>query len=689
MKKLIYILTLVLFSIQVSAQNVEFDKKIFKSQKDAFKIAYKHLEEGNELFEHNLRGSYKMALEHYLKANQFNPNNAKLNYKIGVCYIKSVSQEKALDYLIKAEKLDPFVAGDINYMLGRGHHYNLSFDEAIVEYNKYKNRLTPKDLTEKRKIIEKRIAECEVGKKLVAEPVRVFIDNAGENINSSYPDYSPLITADGSMMIFTSRRDGTTGGGRSLEDNQYFEDIYISYYMNGKWEKAENMGKPLNTKDDDATVGLSPDGQKLFTYLGKTNGGDILESVLKGSEWSAPSDKPLKKYINTEYHESAASFSFDGKTMYFASSNPENNFGEHDLYMSYWNEEKERWGPATNLGNAINTEYDEKSLFMAPDGRTIYFSSTGHSTMGGFDIFESTLGDDGSWSEPINMGYPVNTPGDDRFFVMEASGKKGYYASDKTGGLGEHDIYIITFLGPAKPMIASIEDNLIGSLTSPVKEAVIQESVAIKTMRLTILKGTVKDALTNEPIAAEIEVVDNEKNEVISVIKSNSSTGAFLVSLPSGKNYGIAVKSEGYLFHSENFNIPSASTYQEIHKDILLSKMAVGSKIVLENIFFDYAKATLRTESYPELDRLVELLNKFPTVRIEISGHTDNKGSLATNKRLSKSRAESVVKYLIAKGIPAGRLEFEGYAYLQPIAENDTKEGRQKNRRVEFKVLSN
>lgn len=689
MKKLIYILTLVFFTIQLSAQNVEFDKKIFKNDKDGFKEAMKNIEAGNELWELGVSGGYKMAVEYFLKANDFNPSNAKLNYKIGVCYVKSTLQEKGLDFLLKAVKLDPFVSPDINYMIGRGYHYNLKFDDAIKEYTKYKNRLSPNDLVAKRKLIEKRIAECEMGKKLVEKPIRVFIDNAGESINSSFADYSPLITADGSMMIFTSRRAETTGGERSEQDHQYYEDIYVSYYENGGWVKSVNIGRPLNTKDNDATVGLSPDGQKLFTYLGKTNGGDILEAELNGEEWTSPSDKSLKKYINTEFHEASASFSFDGKTMYFTSDKEEDNFGKHDIYISYYDDEKERWGQAKNIGSVINTEYEEKGVFMHPDGRTMYFSSTGHNTMGGFDIFETSLSDDGTWSVPVNLGYPINTPGDDRFFVVEASGKKAYYASDKSGGLGEHDIYIITFLGPEKPMIASIEDNLIASIADPVKEAVIQESIEIKTMRLTILKGTIKDALTNEPVAAEIEVVDNEKHEVISVIKSNSSTGAYLISLPSGKNYGIAVKSEGYLFHSENFNIPSATNYQEITKDILLNKMAVGSKIVLENIFFDHAKSTLRSESFPELDRLVELLNKFPSVRIEISGHTDNTGSLATNKRLSKARAEAVVNYLIKKGIGASRLEFEGYAYLQPISENNTKEGRQKNRRVEFKVLSN
>jgi outer membrane protein OmpA-like peptidoglycan-associated protein len=273
--------------------------------------------------------------------------------------------------------------------------------------------------------------------------------------------------------------------------------------------------------------------------------------------------------------------------------------------------------------------------------------------------------------------------------VLSGSGKHGYYASDKEGGFGSHDIYMITFLGPPKPLAQSNENILIASSTNPVSETFAEKTVAIATMRLTILKGKVLDAFTNDPIEAEIEIVDNDKNEVVTIQKSNSNTGNYLVSLPSGKNYGIAVKSEGYLFHSENFDIPSATSYQEIHKDILLSKMAKGTKIVLKNVFFDYAKATLRSTSFPELDRLYELLIKFPAMRVEISGHTDNQGSRTTNTKLSAARAKSVVNYLVKKGIASSRLESVGYAFDQPIATNDTKEGRQQNRRVEFKVLSN
>lgn len=685
--KLNIILGILLFTLVSTlsfAQNVEFDKDNFRSDKEGFKAAMKNLKEGYSLYNQRTKGTYRLALDFLLKANKFNPNNAELNYRIGASYLRSIDKLKSLSYLKKAYELNRNVAPDIPFLLGRSYQLNLNFDKAIEEFNAYKNGLAPRELSDNRKAIDKKIEECKVGKELVANPERVFIDNLGSSLNSSYSDYSPLISADESKLIYTSRRENTTGGGKDPSDDKYFEDIYISYNKNKKWGKGENIGKPLNTSNNDATVGLSPDGQELFTFQGKKNGGDIYVSTLKGDEWTSP--KPLPKQINTEFHESSASFSFDGRTMYFV-SNREDGYGQHDIYMTTKNI-KGKWGEAKNLGSVINTEYDEEGVFMHPDGRTMYFSSRGHKTMGGYDIFKTTIDDKGKWTEPVNLGYPINTPDEDLFFVINASGKRGYYSSEKAEGYGSHDIYLITFLGPEKPLIQSNEDNLIASIANPVSETMIEESVEIKTTRLTILKGTIKDGFTLKPLEAQIEIIDNEKNEVISTSSSNSSTGKFLISLPSGKNYGIAVKAESYLFHSENFNIPAATNYQEVALEILLHKLEVGSKIILKNIFFDYAKATLRSESFGELDRLLKLLTNYPTTRIEISGHTDNKGSVKTNTVLSEARAKSVVDYLINKGIAADRLEYKGYAYFQPVTTNDTEEGRQQNRRVEFKILS-
>ncbi|MDD2564857.1 MAG: OmpA family protein, partial [Salinivirgaceae bacterium] len=236
--------------------------------------------------------------------------------------------------------------------------------------------------------------------------------------------------------------------------------------------------------------------------------------------------------------------------------------------------------------------------------------------------------------------------------------------------------------------VLSNEDNLLATLKQTITDNAMEKTVELKTIRLTVVKGVISDAISGAPIVAEIEVIDNEKDEVVFSNMSNSKTGQFLISLPSGKNYGLAVKAEGYLFHSENFNIPGATAYQEIEKEIKLNNIKKDVKIVLRNVFFDPGKAILRVESYPELNRLAGVMNEVPSLKIEISGHTDNTGSAAVNERLSRDRAKAVVDYLAAQQIASDRLTYEGFGYSQPIADNKTNDGRQQNRRVEFKVVS-
>ncbi len=664
-----------------SQTNVEFEKSNFPDRKKELKAALKEIELGDALYQTG-GGNYTLALDHYLPAQGFNPNNALLNYKIGKCYFNSADKTESIKYFENAVKLNSTVSPDLPYLLGQAYQLNLKFDSAITEYKAYQESLSPADLRLVAKEITKKIQEATYGKELVKKPVNVFIDNLGPSINTKYPEYNPVINADESVMFFTSRRDNTTGGKKDPQDFKYFEDIYTSYNVGGDWNLAINPGKPMNTELHDATVGLSPDGQTLLIYRGD-NGGDIYSCKLKGDKWSRPDELP--KTINTKFHESSASFGPDGRTLYFVSNKP-GGYGGHDIYVSKMNE-KGKWGEAVNLGPVINTEYDEEGVFMHPDGKTLYFSSRGHNTMGGFDIFKSVY-ENGKWSEPENVGYPINTAGDDLFFVLSASGVHGYYSSSKAGGYGEQDIYLITILGDFKPVISNSEDNLLASRTKPVKETVIEPSLDLKTNKVTLLKGTVMDDLTSAPLGASIELTDNVKNEVIATFESNSTTGKYLVSLPSGVNYGITVKADGYLFHSENVDIPATTGYNVIEKDIRMKKVEVGSKIVLNNIFFDFDKSTLRTESTAELDRLTKMLTDLPTLKIEISGHTDNVGSSAYNKTLSESRAKAVVDYLIKKGIDASRLTYKGYGFDQPIASNDTDAGRQLNRRTEFKVIS-
>jgi len=717
MKKLYTCIALLLAATLSAQTNVEFEKDNFPGKKDEYKDAKNNFEKGNDLFmkatglgleaieyyvsevgyypnslneprAYDAIDFYKQALVPYLEAQKFNPHNALLNFRIGVSYYYQPSQRlKAKEYIEAAYKLNPSVDPDIHYYLGRMYHLNVMWDKAIDEYKMFQAalRVDPKKNGARIADMDKKINECINGKEYVKNPQRVFIDNVGNGINTADQEYSPIITADESMMFFTSVRPGSTGG---EQDGQFMEDVYMSTYKNGQWQPAVNIGTKINSKNHDATAGLSPDGQVLYIYRGD-NGGDLYECFLKGIEWTEP--ERMNRNINTDKHEPSSGLSFDSKKFYFISNRKEGSLGAHDIWMSN-KDEKGKWGPASNLGNIVNSKYNEDALFVHPDGKTIYFCSQGHKTMGGYDIFKTTW-ENGKWTAPENLGYPINGPDDDVFFVISGSGKHGYFAAAKSGGelgksYGGMDIYKITFLGPEKPLVMSTEDNLLASLAAPVKSIVAAPPMEIKSASLTILKGTITDAITQKPVEATIELVDNELRQVIATFQSNSSTGKYLVSLPAGKNYGIAVKAPNYLFHSENFDIPATAAYQEVVKDVQLKNVAVGSVIVLRNIFFDYTKATLRPESQVELDRLVKLLSDVPTLKIEISGHTDKRGDDASNMKLSQNRAQSVVDYLTQKGIGKDRLTAMGYGETKLVTTGTTEEDHQQNRRTEFKILS-
>lgn len=687
------LIMLLFFGFGTFAQNVEFDKDNFKERKDELKEAVKQIEEGDKFFQ-GAEVMWKEAIPYYLKANAFNPNNAMLNYKLGACYLHAADKAAALPYLEKALGLNPSVDPQLNFYLGQSYHLALEFDKAITYYSKYQSAVMNNPDPWYLEDLKMRMQQCYSGKEIVKKPVRVFIDNLGSNINTKYNEYGAVISADESVIVFTARRDNSIGGKIDPMLNENFEDLYISYKQpNGQWSPAENLGKNVNSDDHDAVSAISADGQKFIIYLGReNNGGDLYESVLVGSEWSKP--ESLGKNVNTkDWHESSACYSPDGNTIYFVSNKPGGK-GGHDIYVTH-KDEKEKWGEAVNIGSVINTKYDEEGVYMHPDGKTLYFSSQGHSSMGGYDIFKTVYDETTkTWSAPENLGYPVNSADNDVFFVISASGKHGYYTSiANKDSKGLRDLYMITFLGPEKPMVLNNEDNLLAEATAPIKEVVIAPVVQVKEAQLTILKGVITDFLTKVPLEAEIEIVDNSANMVIATFKSNSKTGRYLVSLPAGKNYGIAVKKDGYLFHSENFDIPNTAAFQEVTKDIELKQLSVGSKIVLRNIFFDLDKATLRPESTAELERLTKLMNDVPTLKIELGGHTDSQGSDAHNQELSEKRAKAVVDYLTGKGIDASRLKSAGYGETQLV--NGCSNGvkcsdveHQQNRRTEFKVLA-
>lgn len=676
MKSIIPIILLFVTSYVATAQqNVPFEKSYFdKSQKKALKQAIADIEFGEQLLEQNL---FEKAMESYINAYNFNPNNATLNYRIGYCilYAEGKDKHEAIPYLEKAVELDdsdPIT----HYYLGQAYHDISEWDKAISSYQKAKSI----EDVEMLETLDLKIKQCHNGKELAKKPVRAFIDPViGTKINTSSIDFGPVINADESIMMFTSRR--SVDKKEPLDaDGMPFEDIYITYRAeDGTWDGTANMGKPTNSDEHDSSVGLSPDGTVLFIY----REGDLYECDQKGGEWQKP--KKLPKSINTNDKETSASVSPDGKMLYFVSNRADMTMGGLDIFVCDLNDKGE-WDNTTNIGAPINTKYDEEGVFIHPDGKTLYFSSNGKNSIGGYDIFYSKF-EDGKWSEPVNMGIPINTPGDDVFFVINANGRRGYYASAKPGGEGSQDIYVITILGPEKPMMLSTEDNLLAGTKNAIRDIAPEPKVELSTSNLTLFKGITVDDKSDSPVGAKITIMDNSTNEEIAVKNSNSSTGKFIVPLPAGKNYGISVEAESYLFHSENFNLPEGGNYQIVEKEIRLKKVEVGMKIVLRNIFFDFDKATLRPESKAELDKLIQLLNENPTIDIELGAHTDSRGSDSYNMDLSERRAKSVVEYLREAGIPGRRLVSKGYGETEPIATNKTDEDRQLNRRTEFKIL--
>jgi outer membrane protein OmpA-like peptidoglycan-associated protein len=715
MTKYSYVLILIFNFFVGFSQNIPFEKEFFLDRKEELKDARAKLQTGTDfyiqgrkifeefrkqylitnryyplsVYDYEKTGSsfFQSALGLLNEANRFNPQNADLNYMLGFIWFNNDPiNPETIKFLEKAQALETKMGGDVAYWLGWAYHLNSRWDDAIIQYELYlkwlqsKVKVSPALIDE----VKKKLEECASGKILSASPEKVFVDNLGPAINTAHPEYGPAITTDEETIFYTSRRPGSVGGKKEETDNGFFEDVYTSTKIKNAWVASKQLSKSVNTEGHDAAAGLSPDGSKLYVYrYTGYDGGDLYESVLFGLDWEEP--KHMNKNINTKYHESSVSLSFDGRHLYFI-SDKESGLGGRDIFLSEMDVNGE-WGLSKNMGPVINTKYPEDGVFVHPDGVTLYFSSKGHGSMGGYDIFRSTYVN-GRWQAPVNLGYPINGPDDDVFFVVSGSGNRAYFASSKIGGYGEKDIYKITFLGPEKQPLLNSQDQLLAMIDNPFNNLKAEGEIEVSSAKLTLLKGQVMDEKTEKPLESTIELIDNEKNLVLATFKSNLTTGKYLVTLPSGKNYGVVVKCNGYLFHSENFNLPQATDYQEFNLNFALKKLEVGSTVILKNIFFDFNEASIKSESENELTRLIGLLKENPTVKIEIGSHTDNIGSSEYNNKLSNSRSNSVLEYLVSKGVSTSKVIAKGYGETKPKSSNESEEGRQNNRRTEFKILS-
>jgi outer membrane protein OmpA-like peptidoglycan-associated protein len=402
--------------------------------------------------------------------------------------------------------------------------------------------------------------------------------------------------------------------------------------------------------------------------------------------WSDPI--VLNRNISNEkFNDRFACYNHDGYKIYFNRYNEESAKGYEMVYSVMESKAKKDYA-IVSFVNALSSKFNEGPVYISINGEMLFFASQGPGSIGGYDIFFSRF-QQGQWTAPTNMGYPINTPYDDYFFAPSVNGKFAYICSNRPGSKGGFDIFKVTYWGPDKTPVLETEDYLLSSILVPVKDNNIESKVEVNKKFLTVFKGNTLDALTAKPVLASIEITDNSTGKVTETFETNSATGKFIITLTSGKNYGIAVKSKGYLFHSENFDIPDGGEDNIVNKTIELKNIAVGNTIALRNIFFDLGKSTLRLESNAELDRLIKLLQDVPSLKIEISGHTDNTGSATINDALSQSRASEVVVYLKSKGVSADRLSAKGYGSKVPVASNNTDEGRQQNRRTEFKIIAN
>ncbi|GAA0893336.1 OmpA family protein [Fulvivirga kasyanovii] len=654
-------------------------------------------------------GDYHRAAVNFQKAIRQKPGNAKATYRLGLAYLAGNDKKEALKYIEKVYKLNPRIDSEVEYYLGMAYQYHHRFKEAKAAFTRYKERYK-----KRADIADYKISECNFADSLISNPLNAEVENMGKNINSRFNDYTPLIYNDGKSMILTSNRPGSTGGLR-LSDGTYYEDIYVSHLVEGIWSKPEKIGGGVNIKFHDAAASISPDGKMLFLYYEK-GGGDIYVSKYVDGEWTKP--EPLNDNINTFFWETAASITADGKTLYFTSDRA-GGMGDLDIYKSELNENGE-WGVAVNVGPVINTPQGEDAPYIHPDGKTLYFGSNGHLGMGSHDIFYSEI-KDGVFQEPVNMGYPINTVFNDNYFVITPDRKRAYYASLRPGGEGMADIYSIDIEKAMKPKKDPVREDIIAeeiiaeaetevenivATTSPAVPADVSDEVVKEEERatvkyydeqlvqmqkdlkvVTILKGKVIDASTAEPLYARLRLMNNETNTMLAELTSDPNTGEFELIIPHGGNYGVSTSKLGYLFNSINFDLPAFHEFQEIDTHIILQKAKVGSKVVLKNIFFDTGKSDLRTESLAELDGIKELLSENALLQVQINGHTDNVGNAVYNKVLSKKRAQSVVDYLIANGIDAGRLSAKGYGEERPLVSNDDeKDGREINRRTEIEI---
>jgi outer membrane protein OmpA-like peptidoglycan-associated protein len=525
------------------------------------------------------------------------------------------------------------------------------WDKAIEVYKNYKNLF--KSISARFDTIISILSE-----KIENLSVKVL----NRAINTAGDEYSPVPSADEKSFYFTGRNRPDCIGG---------EDIFFSEIYDGSWQKAVNLGEQINTTSQEYITGISADGNRITfmaNYQSSFGSGDLYYADKTKTGWNI---QHFPEPINSQFFDCDGFITADGKAMLFTSDRP-NGIGEFhekkepyhgdwlgntDIYVVLWTENG--WGKPINLGKKINTPFSERTPFLHPDGRTLYFSSDGHPGLGRLDVFRSFRLDDTwtNWTEPENLGKEINTAGEDYSIKITTSGTSAYFASsERTDGYGGSDIY----------------------LTTPLPRKFVPSPVATINGKVTDTKGN--------PLDADIKWEDLSSGKNMGQLKSDPLNGSFFITLPLGKNYGYYAEKEGYYPVTKNIDLEGKNEAIRMTENIVL--ISLDSIIPINNLFFESGKSKLKKESFPELKRVAKLFKSFGNKKVEICGHTDNQGSLSANMKLAKDRAQAVVDFLInEEGCDKDNLIAISYGPTRPVDTNATAEGRKRNRRVEFRII--
>jgi outer membrane protein OmpA-like peptidoglycan-associated protein len=590
-----------------------------------------------------LRGEYHInlrdkssAIEDFENALRVSPNHSRTGmtfYRLADLYLDQGTYEKAL------ANIKSFI-----------NHPNANEEYLKSGYSIYDNALFAIDA--------------------IKHPMPFNPVNAGPGVNTQYAEYYPTLTVNGKELMFTR----ALPFGSSIQ-----EDFFTSLNRENKWSTATPMPEHVNTEHNEGAPTISADGRSLIfvacidetgTYGEQRKGKgscDLFFTQKIGTRWSNPVNLPGD--VNSYHWETQPSLSADGKTLYFVRGLRGKGADQRnsDIYVSKLSEQG-KWGAAERLSDVINTPFAEESVCIHPDGKTLYFASRGHAGMGGSDIFMSQMDNQGNWSRPKNLGYPINTKFDENSLIVSAEGNLAFFASDRAGGYGDLDIYYFELPKEFQPTTTYYFD------------------------------GRVFDAQSNNPISGHFTLKDIASGEVIIVSNADAINGTFTVPLPSNRQYVIEVTYDGYAMTSLGFDLTYNANQTSYHLDIPMNPLNSGTANILKNIYFDLNSATLRKESNIELNNLANFLRTNPNLHIELGGHTDTRGNAEDNLKLSTERAKAVYTHLIqVERIDVNRLTFVGFGEREPIIidseiaalslETEREKAHQTNRRTVYKII--